>query len=434
MLNASPRVKRIQIVSLVLLVSAGVLNYVDRATLAVANPLIREELGFSIADMGLLLSAFLWAYAFAQLPAGALADRFGPRLTLTAGLSFWSLGQMLGGAVSGFGQFFAARLVLGLGEAPHFPTCARATRDWFNVRQRGTATGIWNCASSLGSFVSLPLLTALMLVFGWRTMFVIMGGVGLVLAAIYYCVFRNPAEVALTGEERAYLREGDAAVASQPVTLADWRRLFAFRTTWGMIVGYFGCIYVTWLYTAWLPGYLEIERHFTIAKTGWVAAIPFAFGVVGGISGGVVVDMLAKRGLSPIMSRKLPMAGSLVLTGLCTLIAAWTPSDTVAIACISLSLFLVYMSSSSAWAMASVAAPANCTASIGSMQNFGGYIGGALAPTVTGYIVQGTGHFGPALVTASVIAVVAAAGYWTLIQNPIPATDTATAPSAALAV
>ena len=434
MLVASPRVKRIQIVSLVLLVSAGVLNYVDRATLAVANPLIREELGFSLAEMGLLLSAFLWAYAFAQLPAGALADRFGPRLTLTAGLGFWSLGQMLGGAVSGFGQFFAARLVLGVGEAPHFPTCARVTRDWFNVRQRGTATGIWNCASSLGSFIALPLLTALMLVFGWRAMFVIMGGVGLVLAALFYLIFRNPGEVALTVEERGFLREGDAPGAARPVTLGDWRRLFAFRTTWGMIVGYFGCIYVTWLYTAWLPGYLEIERHFTVAKTGWVAAIPFAFGVVGGISGGVIVDMLAKRGVSPIMSRKLPMAGSLVLTGLFTLVAAWTPSDTVAIACISLSLFLVYLSSSSAWAMASVAAPANCTASIGSMQNFGGYIGGALAPTVTGYIVQGTGHFGPALITASVIAVIAAAGYWTLIRDPIPVTDLPAAPAGALAV
>lgn len=434
MLKASPRVKRIQIVSLVLLVSAGVLNYVDRATLAVANPLIREELGFSLAEMGLLLSAFLWAYAFAQLPAGALADRFGPRLTLTAGLSFWSLGQMLGGAVTGFGQFFAARLVLGVGEAPHFPTCARVTRDWFNVRQRGTATGIWNCASSLGSFIALPLLTALMLVFGWRAMFVIMGGVGLVLAAVFFLVFRNPGEVGLTTEEKGFLREGDAPGIAKPVTLADWKRLFAFRTTWGMIVGYFGCIYVTWLYTAWLPGYLEIERHFTIAKTGWVAAIPFAFGVVGGVSGGIIVDVLAKRGLSPIMSRKLPMAGSLVLTGLFTLIAAWTPSDTVAIACISLSLFLVYLSSSSAWAMASVAAPANCTASIGSMQNFGGYIGGALAPTVTGYIVQHTGHFGPALVTASVIAVIAAAGYWTLIQDPIPATDLPAAPAGALAV
>ncbi|MCJ2013002.1 MFS transporter [Methylobacterium sp. J-076] len=423
MRTASPRLKRIQIVSLVLLVSAGVLNYVDRATLAVANPLIREELGLSLGDMGLLLSAFLWAYAFSQLPAGALADRFGPRLTLTVGLSLWSLGQMLGGAVNGFTQFFAARIALGIGEAPHFPTCARATRDWFNIRQRGSATGIWNCASSLGSFIALPLLTGLMLIFGWRAMFVIMGGVGLVLAAVFYGVFRNPPEVELTADERAFLREGDTAGASAPVTLEDWKRLFRFRTTWGMIVGYFGSIYVTWLYTAWLPGYLEIERHFTIAKTGWVAAIPFAFGVAGGIFGGVVVDLLARRGLSPIVSRKLPMAGSLSLTALFTLIAAWTPSDTVAIACISLSLFLVYLSTSAAWAMASVAAPANCTASIGSMQNFGGYVGGALAPTVTGYIVQNTGHFGPALVTASVIALVAAAGYWTLIQEPIPATD-----------
>jgi MFS family permease len=375
--------------------------------------------------MGLLLSAFLWAYAFAQLPAGALADRFGPRLTLTVGLSFWSLGQMLGGAVAGFWQFFAARLALGAGEAPHFPTCARVSRDWFNVRQRGTATGIWNCASSLGSFVSLPLLTALMLTFGWRTMFVLMGAAGLVLAAIYYLVFRNPAEVALTAEERAFLSEGDAPGAAARVTWAEWKRLFRFRTTWGMIVGYFGCIYVTWLYTAWLPGYLEIERHFTISKTGWVAAIPFAFGVVGGVLGGVVVDVLSRRGVAPIMSRKLPMAGSLVLTALFTLVAAWTPSDVLAIACISLSLFLVYLCSSSAWAMASVAAPANCTASIGSMQNFGGYIGGALAPTVTGYIVQGTGHFSLALVTAAIIAVVAAAGYWTLIQEPVPAADPA---------
>ena len=143
-LAATPRVRRVQTISLALLVTAGVVNYVDRATLAVANPLIRADLGLSIPDMGLLLSAFLWAYAFAQLPAGALADRLGPRLTLTLGLTCWSLGQMLGGAVTSFWQFVSARIVLGVGEAPHFPTCARVSRDWFNIRQRGTATGIWN--------------------------------------------------------------------------------------------------------------------------------------------------------------------------------------------------------------------------------------------------------------------------------------------------
>ena len=423
--KASPRVKRIQAVSLALLVTAGVVNYVDRATLAVANPLIRQDLGLTIPDMGLLLSAFLWAYAFAQLPAGALADRLGPRLMLTFGLACWSLGQMLGGAVTSFWQFVGARIVLGAGEAPHFPTCARVSRDWFNIGQRGTATGIWNCASSLGSFVALPLLTVLMVSFGWRAMFVAMGVAGLALSALVFAVFRNPREIELTAAERAFLTEGDAPGAAARVTWADWKRLFGFRTTWGMIMGYFGCIYMTWLYTAWLPSYLELERHFTLQKTGIVGAIPFAFGVVGGVLGGRIVDVLVRRGIDPIRSRKIPMATALVATAACTVVAAITPSDTLAIACISASLFLVYVCSSSAWAMASVAAPANCTASLGAMQNFGGYIGGALAPTVTGFIVGGTGHFSLAFITGAVIALVAALGYWFLIQDPIPETAAA---------
>jgi MFS family permease len=125
-----------------LLVLSGVINYIDRATLAVANPLVREELGLSVADMGLLLSAFLWAYALAQLPAGALVDRLGSRLMLTASLGLRSVAQVLGGLVNSFGQFFGARVLLGLGEAPQFPTSARVVRDWFNERERGLATGI----------------------------------------------------------------------------------------------------------------------------------------------------------------------------------------------------------------------------------------------------------------------------------------------------
>src|SRR5271157_645769 len=113
-LKATPRVKSVQRMALAMLVVAGVINYVDRATLAVANPLIRQDLGLSVADMGLLLSAFLWAYAFSQLPAGALVDRVGPRLMLAASLTVWSVAQMIAGFVTGFGQFFAARLLLGV--------------------------------------------------------------------------------------------------------------------------------------------------------------------------------------------------------------------------------------------------------------------------------------------------------------------------------
>ena len=154
----SPRIKRVQRVALVLLVLSGVVNYIDRATLAIANPLIRQDLGLSIGDMGLLLSAFLWAYAFSQLPAGALVDRLGPRLMLTISLGIWSCAQVLGGIVNSFGHFFGARVLLGIGEAPQFPTSARVVRDWFNERERGLATGIWNCSSTLGTAISAPCL------------------------------------------------------------------------------------------------------------------------------------------------------------------------------------------------------------------------------------------------------------------------------------
>ena len=383
---ATPRVKWIQRVALTLLVVAGVVNYIDRATLAVANPLIREELGLSIADMGYLLSAFLWAYAFAQLPTGAMVDRLGPRILLTTGLSLWSIAQLLGGLVQSFGQFFGARVLLGFGEAPQFPTAARVVRDWFNQRDRGLATGVFNCASSLGTAIAVPLLTMLMLNFGWRAMFVIMGVAGLIVAAAWCVLYRNPTEVALNAGENAYRTQGDPPGARTKVSFREWKLLFRFRTTWGMIAGYFGCIYLTWIYTAWLPGYLEIERHMSVKYTGWAAAVPFACGVVGGVLGGYIADILVRRGVEPLKSRRQPAAIALLGTAASTVAAAYVESNALAIAFISISLFLVYVTSTCAWALSSVAVPTNCTASIGAVQNFGGYLGGALAPTVTGQI------------------------------------------------
>ena len=420
---ATARLKSVQRVALALLVVAGVVNYIDRATLAVANPLIREELGLSIADMGYLLSAFLWAYAFSQLPTGAMVDRLGPRILLTMGLSLWSLAQLLGGLVQNFGQFFGARVLLGVGEAPQFPTGARVVRDWFNQRDRGLATGVFNCASSLGTAIAAPLLTYLMLSFGWRVMFVVMGVAGLIVAALWGLLYRNPDEVALTPQENTYRTQGDPPGQRTKVTFREWKLLFRFRTTWGMIFGYFGCIYLTWIYTAWLPGYLEIERHMSVKYTGWAAAIPFAWGVVGGVLGGYIADILVRRGVEPLRSRRYPAAIALLGTAICTVAAAYVSSNALAITFISISLFLVYMTSTCAWALSSVAVPTNCTASIGAVQNFGGYLGGALAPTVTGLIVQNTGSFVPALVVGSLIGAVSAGCYLFVVDQPITAAD-----------
>ena len=414
---APASIRRRQRSALIMLVIAGTLNYLDRSTLSIANPLIRQELGLSIADMGLLLSAFLWAYAFAQLPGGALVDRVGPHRLLGAGLALWSIAQAAAGLVTSFWQFSIARIFLGLGEAPMFSSAVRVVRDWYNVRDRGLPTGIWNCTSSLGPAIAPPILTALMIGLGWRWMFGIMGVVGIAVAATWFLLYRDPTEAHFTDEQQHYLTEGEEPRNNDPVRLAEWLGLFRFRTTWGLLLGFFGVVYMGWLYLAWLPGYLEMQRHMSIPKTGIVAAIPFAFGVVGSIGGGWIADRLMRLGFSPVNSRKVPVIVGLLGMVVFTVVAAETPSDTLAVVSISAALMFGASASGMSWALSSVAAPANCTASLGAIQNFGGYLGGALAPTVTGFIVQATGSFVPALLVSASIGLVSALIYLVVIRS-----------------
>jgi MFS family permease len=394
---ATPRLRRIQRNAIALITLGCALNYIDRSTLAIANPLIRHDLGFSIAEMGLLLSAFLWAYAAFQLPAGALVDRLGPRRLLGAGIFIWSVAQATGGLVGSFWEFVSARVFLGMGEAPQFSGLVRVVRDWYNVRERGLPTGIGLCGSKLGPAIAPLILTPLMLSFGWRWMFVIAGAAGILLSVIWYAVYREPREVDLTEDEKTYLSHGEITSDADKVTWADWKQLFKYRATWGMVMGFFGEVYMGWVYQSWLPGYLEIERHMSIPKTGWIAGIPFAFGVIGSIGSGWLTDFLSARGISPVNSCKIPVVVGLGGMAAFTVVAALTPSTFIAVAAISTALLFNGMAGAMCWALASVIAPRHCTASLGSIQNCGGYIGGALAPAVTGFIVQDTGSFVPAL-------------------------------------
>ena len=411
-----PRIRRTQRTALVLLLLGCTLNYVDRSTLAIANPLVREDLGFSIGEMGLLLSAFLWAYAAGQLPGGALVDRFGPRRVLGAGVAIWSVAQGAAGFVGNFAQFATARAFLGLGESGQCPGSVRVVRDWFNIGDRGLAIGIYNSGSKLGPALAPPLLTALMLPFGWRWMFIIMGVVGVAVSVVWFVLYRDVSKVDLSADETAYLSQGEQEKPRR-ATFAEWRKLFAYRATWGMMLGFFGEVYIGWVYAAWLPGYLEIQHHMSIGKTGFVAAIPFAFGVLGSIIGGNVADRLVRRGWAPIIGYKWPIITGLVTLATFTLLAAQMTDVTWAMICITVAVFANGICGSTCWGLASVIAPRNLTGSLGSIQNSGGYIGGALAPTVTGFIVQATGSFVPALLAAAAIGYVGALSYLLIVPN-----------------
>ena len=418
----TPRLRTIQNSSLTLIFLICLLNYMDRGTLSVANPLIRKELGLSIAQMGVLLSAFLWPYAFTLLVAGGLVDRWRPRRTLTAAMIVWSIAQGFAGFIVSYGQFLAARALLGVGEAPMFPTAARVVKDWYHEGDQALGVGIWNGAPALGTALAPVLLTPVMLIFGWRWMFVLMGVVGLVFAGIWYAVYRDFDANTLDHADRHYLYGGQEAPAIHPVRASAWGRLFGLRTTWGLMLGFFGNVYIGWLFIAWLPGYLEIQRHMSIPKTGFVASVPFLFGLVGSVLFGWLADRLTKQGITVIGSRKLLTVIGLVVMALATLVAAETPSNLVAVASISVAIFFGFGSSGTSWSLANASAPQSYAASLGAIMDFGGFIGGALAPIVTGFVVQATGSFTPALLVAGVIGLFSAAAYLILIPgHPIAA-------------
>jgi MFS family permease len=421
------RVRKVQNSSLLLIFIICIVNYMDRGTLSVANPLIRNELGLSVAEMGVLLSAFLWPYAFTLLVAGAIVDRGKPRRVLTVSLIVWSIAQGLAGFVLTYGHFLLVRALLGVGEAPMFPTAARVVKDWYHESDQALGVGIWNGAPALGTAIAPALLTPLMLVFGWRWMFVVMAAVGFVLAGVWYAVYRDFDAQTLDAMDRNYLYDGGKAPESHPVHAAAWGKLFRFRATWGLILGFFGNVYIGWLFIAWLPGYLEMQRHMSIPKTGLVASVPFLFGLVGSILGGYLADRLTSRGMTAIASRKMLTVIGTVAMSLATFVAAETDSNFLAVASISVAIFFGFSASGTSWSLANACAPPSYAASLGAIMDFGGFIGGALAPMVTGFVVQATGSFTPALLVAGAVGLCSAGAYVLFIPGePIPTRALAT--------
>ncbi len=159
----SPRLRSIQLGIVSQLAVIGMINYMDRATISIANPLIREDLGISLPQMGLLLSAFPLTYALSQLPLGLIIDRFGPRRLLGAGITLWSFAQCVSGLATGMSQLWILRFLLGVGEGPGMPAGTKVIKRWFGIRQRGTAMGIFTGANHLGQAIAAPVLTALMI-------------------------------------------------------------------------------------------------------------------------------------------------------------------------------------------------------------------------------------------------------------------------------
>lgn len=389
-----------------LLVLAGCVNFIDRSAVSIALPAIRSDLHLSEGQAGLLLSAFAWSYAVAQLPAGSLVDRAGARWALAGGLAAWSVVQGVTGLVGSLAQFVIARVALGLGESPMFVGGARVCADRFPPEARALPLGLLNASASLGPALAPLLLTPLMAHAGWRASFVLLGVAGLLVAVAWAAVYRTPPR--------------GAGATPRIAGPAAWLSLLRQRTAWGLLLGFAGTVYVTWLYVTWLPGYLAGRWGMAPdAAALWSAGPQFA-GFVGAVSGGWLADRLARH-LDECAARRLLLVAGLLAAAAGSAGAAVAGSAGLALGSIAGALFCANLATTAGWALAASLAPAALVATVEAMANIGGSVGGSLAPLLTGVLAEATGSFTPALWLAAGLAMVCAGAAWALARAPLRA-------------
>lgn len=411
----SPAMNRMRWGFVALLVIGGVVNYLDRSTLSIANTTIAQEFGLDTVAMGLLLSAFSWPYAIANLPAGYLVDKFGPKKMFAWAAALWSVFGALMAVASSFGVMYALRVLLGVAESPFFTAGLKVNQRWFNENDRAVPVSVVNTGSQIANAIAPPILVALLLGAGWRAMFVIIGVLGFVVVAVWLRFYRDPSVqefVAIHG------REENAAAPGKKAEQVGWGELFKRTNTWFMILGAFGIFYTVWVYLTWLPSYLQKALGFSLAQMGWVAMLPYLCGIVGVLFGGWLSNRLVKRGVNTVMARKIPIVGGATLAAAAVLPAAFVTNVPLVIALLSLGYFAAQVPIGCLWTLAADVAPANHVASLGAIQNFGGFIGAAVAPIVTGAILAATNNqYGLVFVVGGALLLVGALSYGIFVKD-----------------
>src|SRR6202171_4377945 len=294
------------------LLGFGVLvNYFDRVNLSVSQAALHSEFGISTITFGYLLSAYSWTYALLQMPSGLLLDRFGVRLVGRISTIVWSIASFAAAISTGIGGFFAARLLLGVGEAPTFPSNAKAIGYWFPARERSSATSIFDGSAKFASAIGVPLIGMLLLKAGWRWSFAATGLISFLYFLLFCRVYRDPAEDAeLTALERDYIMEKDATEPVLPVETASLGYLIRQPKVIGITLGFGAYNYVFYLLLTWLPSYLSSALHIDLLHSFLYTGVPWLIGSASEwLIGGWLVDRLLERGWNASRVRRTVLIG-----------------------------------------------------------------------------------------------------------------------------
>ena len=394
------------------------ISYMDRVNLSVATPTIMQELGFSKMDMGLIQTAFFIGYAFMQIPGGIMGEFWGHRRVLAIAATWWSIFTALTGACSNFTFFAATRAMFGLGEGPMAPAIGRFIYRWFNPSEKGRASSFMLSGVFFGPVVGPTLTVALMMAFGWRSVFVIFGMLGLVIAGLWYWLAKDSPRTSpyVDVAEADYIEEGLSANADKK-ELAPWRSFLGSSQFWAIGIQYFITDYIMFVFLAWLPLYLMEAQNFSLQKMGIAASFPWAALCIVTATCGYISDKLVASGVSRYKSRTLLGIFGLILCCTTLYLGAVATTPSMNVLWLTISLGSLGFTFNASWA-ACLDIGGKFAGSVSGWMNFWGNLGGIAAPVVTAWIATNYGWQAAIVATAAsaVVGIIA----WLAVKPDVP--------------
>ena len=317
---------------------ATIINYIDRSALSIMWPAMGSDLGMSDADYALILNLFMIAYAAGQLVSGKMFDKIGTRMGYVIAIFVWSLSSLFHFAVRGIYSLGVARIFLGVSEAGNWPGAVKSNAEWFPMKEKAVAQGIFNAGASIGSVIAPPFIAFMYAGFGWKTTFIIIGSLGLVWIIPWLIINKAQPQLHpwITEEEKRHI-EGDDAQAVQPgqghqlkaeKPALSLKQILSHKEAWGVLMCRFFLEPIWWLFVGWMPLYLQKTYGFDVKQIGLFAWVPYVGAALGSIAGGWYAGKVITRTHSVDKGRKnaIVIAGIIMFLGLlATIFLADTP-------------------------------------------------------------------------------------------------------------
>lgn len=319
------KIKGLRWVIIGLVCLATVINYIDRSAMAIMWPSISEDLGMTKADYAVILNVFMVAYALGQSISGRMFDKIGTRFGFVVSIVVWGIATMLHATAKGLGSFGFFRVLLGVGEAGNWPGAVKNNAEWFPIKERAFAQGIFNAGAAVGSVIAPVLIALLWSEYGWQVTFMIVGALGLIWVIPWLLINKGTPDKHpwITEKERNFIKSGQAQddesdTDEEEEEALSMGEILKHKEAWSVLASRFFIEPIWWLFVGWMPIYLADTFGFNVKEIGFFSWVPYVGAAVGSILGGYYSGQLMRKGASVDKARKqtITIGGIMMFLGL----------------------------------------------------------------------------------------------------------------------